>query len=122
MKVKYLMFLVVVELWSLINTYTIERRVDYTISTWRDKPDRFTIPSSICSSSSSAHSAQCSKMGANYRSNCKCVCKTSKSTFGYYENEWKCFENRKVHLHGGKKKELLDPLGLKNYIIIMPRR
>lgn len=95
--------------------YSIIRRADsydYDNHIWKITPDLFTIDSSDCDGDGSK---QCSDMGGRKRRrvNCSCACNFKSnnnilisSTFGFYDNTWKCHDNTKVRTHGGRHMEL----------------
>lgn len=88
--------------------YVIERRVD-RYNRWEIRPDWFTITPLQCVGDGLN---QCSDAGGRKRRkvNCSCACnvKTNtifiRSTFGFYDKQWKCYENDKVRTHGGNMK------------------
>lgn len=102
----FLIFLVLLQS-TLAEEYIIERQVELIQGLWIDQPDTFMLPSAMCSGDISSN---CTAMGGTrIKNKCGCSCNKEnefmefyKSTFGFYDNEWKCFENTKVRTHSGK--------------------
>lgn len=102
-----LLTVISLSLWNvfLAQNYVIQRRDFNRIGNYR--PDTFIVPTPPCSGDGSA---QCAAMnGTKTNIQCKCVCNKQednvyyKSTFGVYDNTWKCASNTKVRNNGGKK-------------------
>lgn len=99
-----LLIVISLSLWNvfLAQDYVIRRRRG------NDRPDTFIVPTPLCSGDGSA---QCAAMNGTKTRNtrCKCVCDKQennvyyKSTFGVYDNTWKCASNTKVRNNGGRK-------------------
>ena len=76
-------------------------------SNWAESKDSFNIPQSVCFNDSRyrdycTNTSVCHTHGTNDGSHFPCECPDSNATLTYYQNQWRCLENKQVRQHLGE--------------------